>query len=421
MIAISNEYTGNNENMLRQIGMLFLFLFFFLFCIGNAIGVPIPYELVFYFSIIIAILLLIIDPTQLSKYKQYFIWQAVFLFAMLVSCIYTINTENRFDLILSYCKIILKITTVVIICRDFGGLKKLLHFFSFLGFFIFLILFFTGRINDEFRLGTDLLGNANTFAMLIMVMAIGSIYYVFTIKKKILIPLYLVFSAADLYLIFLSGGRKFIIFLIVFVFVSFIIRTEKGQIKNAIISVIVVSVLVLLGYQIIMATPALYKTIGIRLIGVGTEAGALGTSDQKTLMFRGIEMFVQKPIFGFGIGGYQQYSYYYYDKYIYSHSNYIELLANFGIVGFSIYYFRYLKNFAILLKQKHKSTDEMRLFLPLMFSIAFIDVFSVSFNQTAFIPLFIMFISGFADDLENTNKETKEVKDNSIDFANNCL
>ena len=106
MIAISNEYTGNNENMLRQIGMLFLFLFFFLFCIGNAIGVPIPYELVFYFSIIIAILLLIIDPTQLSKYKQYFIWQAVFLFAMLVYCIYTINTENRFDLILSYFKII---------------------------------------------------------------------------------------------------------------------------------------------------------------------------------------------------------------------------------------------------------------------------------------------------------------------------
>jgi len=44
---------------------------------------------------------------------------------------------------------------------------------------------------------------------------------------------------------------------------------------------------------------------------------------------------------------------------------------------------------------------ELKLFLPLLVSITVLDVFANTFNQTAFVPLLIMFISGYTYKLKH--------------------
>jgi hypothetical protein len=53
----------------------------------------------------------------------------------------------------------------------------------------------------------------------------------------------------------------------------------------------------------------------------------------------------------------------------------------------------------MLLYKKYSELDEYKLFFPLMVSIIVIDLFAITFNQTAFIPLFLMFISGYTYNL----------------------
>lgn len=400
-----NSYTRRTLMVsLQDIGMLVLYAFFYLYSVGNAIGLSIPYEYIFTIAIVIALIMFTKNTECLAKYKGFFLWQGVFIFLMACSALWTINTTHWHAQLLVMFKILLKITTVVIICGDFQGVQKLLAGFSGLGLAIFMTLFATGRLYEGWRLGTDLLGNANSFAHIVTIMMTGAMYYIFASRRRFYKMVNVVIMALDLYLIFLSGGRKFIIYAVVFMFVTIVMNSDRVRIRNVVLATLTIAILVVIGYRFIMTNDVLYRTIGIRLIGLGTEEGAMGVGDQSRLMQRGIEMFLQRPLFGFGIGGFQQYSYDYYGRYIYAHSNYIELLADFGIVGFFIYYSRYFKNLASMFKCYRKLGDEVKLYLPLMLAILVLDIFSISFNQTAFIPFFVMLISGYSD-----SKYTSEI------------
>ena len=75
-------------------------------------------------------------------------------------------------------------------------------------------------------------------------------------------------------------------------------------------------------------------------------------------MQTGIDIFKQRPIFGAGADAVRSYLGYAGNKNVsYSHSNYIELLASFGIVGTLIYYWYFLKQTIFALFNKNKDKD----------------------------------------------------------------
>lgn len=400
------------RDLLRMLGMLTLYVFFYIYSVGNAIGISGWYNLAFNIATVIAVLLLFQDVRCLTVYKRYYIWQFAFMFLMLASALYTINTAHWSAQFMAVVKILMKVTVVAIICGDFEGIKKLFAGFSVLGGTIFLTLFLTGKLHEGWRLGTDLLGNANSFAHIVTIMMTGAMYYIFSSEKKWHRWMSVFLVALDLYMIFLSGGRKFILYGVVFIYVSIVMRSKRVKIRNIVIATVAIAVLLRVGYQIIMNTPALYSSIGIRLIGIGTT-GAMGVEDQQRLMQRGIEMFKESPLFGKGIGGFQQYSSNVYGTYVYAHSNYIELLADFGLVGFILYYYRYVRSLVRMIKYRNVIDEKFRLFFPLLISVFVLDIFSISFNQTAFIPLFVMLISGYADSLPETRTEVN-TEDNDL-------
>lgn len=380
--------------LLRNIGMLMLYVFFYAYGIGGAVGIGQYYLMFLYIAIFIAFFLFCRDIKCLSRYKQYFIWMGLFILFQSCSLVYTINFSKGISWLLASVKIVIKITAVAIICKDIQGVKKLFKGVAFLGGIVFFTLLATGRLYEGWRLGTDLLGNANSFAMVVCFYSLGAMISFFDEKRMINKLVYAFLFILDVYMIFLSGGRKYLLFQIVFIYSSFIFREEKIRIRNLILGTVATTIIVYIGYRTVMTVPVLYNSIGVRLIGLGSSQGALGVDDQATLMMRGIDMFLQRPLFGWGIAGFQQYHGEYFGKAFYSHSNYIELLADYGIIGIVLYYSQYLKSMRKLLTRGLINDQEKMVYLPLLISVFVLDIFAVTFNQTAFVPLYIMLISG---------------------------
>lgn len=96
------------------------------------------------------------------------------------------------------------------------------------------------------------------------------------------------------------------------------------------------------------------------LLSLFSDGDDLISSDQGRMdMIRyGLQMFKEKPVFGNGADAFKHLSGYN----IYSHNNFVELLANYGIVGFALYYYVYLVLFKKLIDIA-KSGDDFAKFL----------------------------------------------------------
>ena len=391
--------------VLRSLGMAVLAVFFFAYGIGNALDIGKYYLIFLYIAIVLAGLIALIDISCLKRYRHYFIWMGVFILFQACTLLYTTNVSQGLGWLRNSLIIVLKITTVAIICGDESGFKMLFKIFAWLGGVEFLALRITGALYEEWRLGEQLLGNANSFASIIMVYSLGSMICFFDEDHPRYKLVYAILFVLDVYMNLLSGGRKFLLFQIVFIFLNYTLRGGKGHTRNLIIGTIITTGIVYVAYRLVMTIPVLYNHIGIRLIGLGSEEGAMGVNGQSELMRRGIEFFRQSPLVGNGIASYVRYNGDYYGRYGYAHSNYVELLADYGIIGTALYYAMHIHCTIQLIRKRN---DQQRVVcLSLLAGIAMLDIFAITFNQTAFIPLLIMYIAGIVDkDIVDTVSET---------------
>ena len=78
--------------------------------------------------------------------------------------------------------------------------------------------------------------------------------------------------------------------------------------------------------------------------------------------------FLERPIFGNGYDGFRVIIEAIIGVNVYSHSNYLDLLCNYGIVGFLIYYFNYFKSIIISIKYKKDALAKLTLYslIPVM-------------------------------------------------------
>lgn len=375
-------------SFLQYIGFGVLSLFFFMYTLGNLYGQGDAYLGIFYVAIAIAAVILIQDGRLLEQYRRYYLWQGAFIVFIIISTAYTTD-PNPSSHVWVIFKILLKVTTVAIICKNFDGVKKLMLCLAFVGLAVFITLYSRGLLAITERLGYDIMGNANSFGLMATVFFTGALFSVFDTKSKLLKYILLVAVLCDILLMILTGGRKFLLYSIVFVFSSLLV---KGSVKPArlFLVTLIVGLIVYIGAFFIMHNEFLYDAIGYRFAGLsGGEAE--GVDVQSAIMLRGLEMFYQKPILGWGVNAYSFSS----GMGLYAHSNYVELLADFGLVGTIIYYSNYIWCISVMWRFRKRRDEEFKLYFPLLISIIVIEIFSITFNQTAYIPLFIMLISGY--------------------------
>lgn len=109
------------------------------------------------------------------------------------------------------------------------------------------------------------------------------------------------------------------------------------------------------------------------------------TSARIELVDMAINLWLERPILGYGVGGFQQI------HGAYAHNNWVDILANHGLIGFIIYYSIYIR-YLIRFKRYNSNSDFGYLFLVFLLTLI-ISEFAIVTYTSKTLMLFILISS----------------------------
>ena len=245
---------------------------------------------------------------------------------------------------------------------------------------------FDSILTGGVRVGDSVSGNVNTLALRLGMLSIPALYkIIFESNIKYILP-----YTISAMLILLTGSKKGLLIIILGI-VLFFVYKYKFNLHKYILPTIIVLIL----FVFIFTNEYLYNIIGYRIVdflgSVGFEFETASTSVSTELRLsmndQAIAAFKQNPFFG---GGWSYFSYFS-GLGTYSHNNYLELLVNYGLVGFSLYYSMYV----ILLKKLFKVLrvdNKAIVFIISILLILITDIASVSFSSNLLNYLILLII-----------------------------
>lgn len=264
---------------------------------------------------------------------------------------------------------------------------------------LIIVLALTGNLEDTSatgRLGQELTGNANKLAIMLMVGSMYAFWLIVSSNNKIT-KIFSFISVIVIYFgMFLSGGRKYVIVPIIFLYVLLMYKTDKKGKKHLIFNTFLVVAIFVLLYQLIMKVPFLYDNIGYRFdsfLGLFDDSKDVdGSTEIRMKMIEAaLKKWPEKPLLGHGFDSFKFYNASSVTGHeYYSHNNFVELLYNQGIVGFVLYYLMYA--YLVVKASKFKSNTNYKGFIfATIVSLLLFDFFEVTYSIT---PVqFILFFS----------------------------
>lgn len=250
------------------------------------------------------------------------------------------------------------------------------------------ILYFTGNLTATAsnRLGGDIVGNANTFAGMLMVAVMYEFWLiVYEKEKKITKIILIAMILFNIYALVLSGGRKFFLIPFIFMYILLILKTNKRG-KSQIIRYTVLTVAIVgITYYLIINIPQFYDIIGYRmqyLINSITGKGEVGGSLTVREVMRELAMtrWLESPLWGYGFDSFKYYARTTVGHFYYSHCNYTELLYNGGVLYFVIYYWIYYKLIKMFFNNKNEPLKYRAFAIATAICILIFDYGAVSYS-----------------------------------------
>ena len=245
-----------------------------------------------------------------------------------------------------------------------------------------IILTLSGYISGQFTMAsessarlraTGLAENPNQFSYQLIFVLFAVFYFWrpnISLINKLLLSCIILFS---LFGIIYSGSRKSFLAAIFFITVWFILC--QGQfIKKRPFQSILIFIIICISIYLI-ATYTLNNTyLGRRLSAAAIEHG----SESRIRLYKdGFKMIMENPVMGVGLNNFRVFSTYG----LYSHSDYIEVAANTGIIGFLIYFSIYLFLWFRLWALKKMTNDEHIHFTIGLFRAAILTILLLAFGR----------------------------------------
>jgi hypothetical protein len=255
---------------------------------------------------------------------------------------------------------------------------------------LFLILYSTGQLKLGLyeRLGNGIIvGNANGLAIMMMVPVLYSLWLLLYGNYKALTKIILIFAIiADIYVIMLTGGRKYIIVPVAFLYTLYITKNERNkQLKMIKYTLITVAIIYLL-YYLMINVDSLYSVIGKRMetmingyLGRGAlEVSARGRDNLRNLAF---SRWIGSPLWGYGFDSFKYYAQETLGQFMYSHCNFAELLHNGGIIVFVAYYWIFFTILKRVIKADHIMPSYKALAIAVIVSLLLIDYGGITYDS----------------------------------------
>jgi len=224
----------------------------------------------------------------------------------------------------------------------------------------------------EHRIGVEII-NANLLGLYMSNAVLCAITLMIALKKKKAITkLLLVFSIVVFASFALLAGSKKAIAFILLGIIAMVGFMSRGQSGNKKATIILIGILVLGLFIWAVMTLDFFATIRLRIeeMFMTFSGEKISRTDQNRARFinEGLNAFWQSPLFGNGTG----YSYQLFNTY--SHNNFVEILMNYGVIGFALHYVPFL---ALIFKLYKKTKTK--------------DIYSIYFMVYAIILVFMGF------------------------------
>ncbi len=214
---------------------------------------------------------------------------------------------------------------------------------------------------------------------------IGFLVYIFIETKnrslRIALVVLMIFAAAT---IIFTGSRKGVLGLGLAIALYYVFQTaRKGRLrmKDFLLSTLLIVVILILVPIILNETLA-----GKRLLEFMLDP----MSEQKriNMYIDGWGMFLDNPIFGVGLGNYRLVSPYQGA----AHSDYMEILAGTGLVGFGLYFSMYFVGFARLLRVRNLPLNSKEKHHVKMLLALFLVEVALNFGRSVYISPYHSFV-----------------------------
>ncbi len=261
-------------------------------------------------------------------------WYLLFIFVTLITgALFAADLDLHFDMVAQIVQLFLLLVAIA----QFYIYRGNIELFLIAQITVGILLCVAGRFLDpemvyqgKLSRYSSISANSNGFAFQLLFSSLSALY--FFRKPSLLIKIgILALVGFFSYYIALSGSRKsslaFVILIVSWVFFSFPLK------KSVQIGIGMLFFALLAGsylYTVFEDTPVIQRFAQLEEDSGGT--------DIRTMLYReAFGVFQDYPVFGVGLNNFRVYS----SSGLYAHSNYMEILADTGIIGFAIYFFIY--------------------------------------------------------------------------------
>lgn len=351
-------------------------------------------------AFIIIIMLFWIKKNNKNLLSKYIVIQILYISWNGISILWAESLNLALNTFLSIAQIVIICCCISYYCDTEDRIKRVLKAIAISGFImiIYLILVtpisdwtyaFVGNFSqstDEGRIGYSIGVHPNAMGTMCAIL-ITIFTYFFDISRK---KIYIIGNILLVIILLFTKSRISLFMLLIQLIGYFILRTKK---KKSLL--LIIPILIAISGAIvwmIFNIPLLYTLIGFRFNGIlgvfNTQGIADASSRTRFLMISiGFKIFINNPILGVGVGNYAYHAYNEYGlfKQVYSHSNYIELMSNTGIIGAILYYLIPIWSTVSLYKLLHSFEGADRkicaCFFVLIFTPFFTDFGKIAYNN----------------------------------------
>lgn len=227
--------------------------------------------------------------------------------------------------------------------------------------------FFLHRFGNSFNYNPNLVAIGALFSILILL-------YKINIENKCILSIFsIIFFTC---IILMTASKKGLLGLFIGVAMMFYFRKKGVKQIQALLVALVIGTGLLIA---LMNIQLFYDLVGYRIDELlsalsSDNVGYGSTSIRINLLETAIDVWIHSPVFGVGLN-----NFFVYDRdMLYSHCNYIEILADLGVIGFIFYYYIPIK----LMFVKIDTDNELLILLKsIVATVLIMDIGMVSYQE----------------------------------------
>lgn len=314
-------------------------------------------------------------------------WYTVFVLFALSSVFWAKDNSKVTELIITFVRTIIIGISINNRIRDKEDVKCLLSEVTIAALFRVIVVAFSmlsvyGVRGIFFmRFGDELGYNSNSTAVLAVFAILLSIYNIKNVKTHKWFYIFTLFILT--FSVLLSRSKKGLFGLFIGLII-YLYYSDVGikKIRNIIFGAATIYIF----YLSIINIPFLYEGIGHRIemmisVFTGMSSEMSSTKEREMLIRQGIEVWQQHKILGIGLNNFSLYQTVKIGYY--AHCNYVELLADLGIIGTAIYYY-----LPLILLAKRGDRSQLSLVLKVIIVLILVFDFSMVSYQEFYFSIF---------------------------------